>query len=152
MSYDLDLFLASDAFPEVEFVTLLSTFGPTSEDRADRFGRHWTTIVDPSALFTSVRELSGEHLFGCERGYKWSIGVYANSGCPPQTRWAQFAVPFRCIELLPDAIAYDPQTGVYFDDAMSFRDFARAAIPRWPRLPRQLRRLGLMSDDGVPLF
>ncbi|SMP54784.1 hypothetical protein SAMN06265222_104294 [Neorhodopirellula lusitana] len=152
MSYDLDVFLTSDVFPEAAFTALLSDLGVTREDESDRFGRHWTTTIEPSAVFTSVRELSGEHLFGYERGYKWSIGVYANSGCPPQTRWAQFAIPFRCLTLLTGAIAYDPQTGAFFDDPISYRNFAGVAIPRWSGLPRQMRHLGVMSDDGVPKF
>jgi len=152
VSFDLDVFLTSESFPASDFLTLLADFGDTTERDQDRFGRHWCTQIGSSAIFCSVRELIGDHLFGFEHGYKWDVSISANSGCPPRARWAQFALPYRWLGLIPESTAYDPQSGVFFDAPDSFREFAQNTLPRWPKLSRQLRKLELMDLDGRPRF
>jgi hypothetical protein len=63
-------------------------------------------------------------------------------------RWAQFAIPYRCIHELPSAVAFDPQTDAEFNNREDFQDFASHAITRWPGLPQELRDIGLLSDSG----
>ena len=152
MSFDLNVFLTSVTFPESDFLSLLAELGETTEEETDSFGRHWCTHIDESSIFCSARELTSDDGVGYQHGYKWRVGVYANSGCTPRARWAQFALPFRWLILASDATAYDPQSGVFFNDADLFLEFAQKTFPRWPKLPRLLRRLDLVSVDGQPQF
>ena len=152
MSFDLNVFTRSHEFPESEFLSLLADLGATDERGADQYGRHWRTVIDESAIFCNARELRTDDGVGYAHGHKWRVGVSVNSGCTPRARWAQFAVLFRSLILIPDSVAYDPQSGVFFDDADHFVGFAQDALPRWPKLVRQLRRVDLVSPEGRPRF
>jgi len=151
MSFYLHVYIRSSDFPESDFLSLASDLGETNECDQDRFGRHWRSIIDESAIWFNVNRLmSGS--FGSDYGFQWRIRVYANSGCSPRARWAQFAVLFRSLTLIPDSLAYDPQSGRFYDDANEFVEFARNILPRWPKLVQQLRHLDLLTADGKPRF
>lgn len=154
MSYDLRIYLSSETFPVAEWVALLSSFGETEEQPPDGSGRHWATKLDESCVFTTVRKVTSNfHPFdhdvmGFVRGYKWFLGVYANSGCTPTARWAQFAIPYRCLQELPTAVALDPQTDSFFEIPDEFREFASRTIKQWRGLPQELEQLGLLSSES----
>ena len=152
MSFDLNVLLCSAEFPESDNWSLLSDFGETTEQETDMFGRHSTTHIDESSIFCSVRELTEEDGIGFQHNFKWRVGVFANTGCTPRARWAQFALPFRWLVLSSNATAYDPQSGTFISDADLFLEFAQKTFQRWPQLPRQLRGLELVSEGGEPRF
>ena len=151
VSFDLHVYISSTDFPERDFLSLAAELGETSECERDHCGRRFRSIIDESAVFFAVNELAPES-FGFAQGFKWRIGVYANSGCSPRARWAQFAVLFRSLTLIRDSVPYDPQSDRFFDDADEFVEFSRNRFPRWPKLVAQLRRLELLTDEGQPRF
>lgn len=154
MSYDLAVFFAANDFPFQTWLSVIGEIGVTHDDTRPEdephLGlRHWRTSVDDSSVFTTLYTLEHPDFYGVADTFRWRLGVYANSGCSPAARWAQFSIPYRCISFMELAIAYDPQSGTVFDSPDAYWDFASKAIARWPALARKLRRAGLMTDAGI---
>ena len=145
MSFDLAVFFNTSDSPKEIILPLLRELGETGPE--DDSG-YWSTVIDDSSLHFRIAEVVGPDQRGQSLGFKWCFYVYANSGCTPTARWAQFSVLYRCLAFLNGSVAYDPQSDRIFTSPEIFWEFASRCIPRWPGLPRKLSRLGLMTDDG----
>jgi hypothetical protein len=153
MSYDLAVLFAVDEFPLEQWLSLSAEIGETADltrpNDDPRLGlQHWRTTVDVSAVFATLYTLNHPNVYGVSEAFRWRLGVYANSGCSAAARWAQFSIPHRCISLFDSALAYDPQSDTTFDSPDEYWVFASNAVTRWPGLPRELRRLGLLDENG----
>ena len=145
MSFDLDVFFKQSRSPKDILVPILRELGDTGIEDDDGY---WFTKIDKSSLHFRIKELIHPDQPGHSLGFKWCLHVYTNSGCTPTARWAQFSVLYRCLAFLPETAAHNPQSGQIFTSPDSYWEFASHCVSQWPGLPRKLKRLGLMSNNG----
>lgn len=145
MSFDLAVFFNTSDSPKEIILPVLRELGDTGPE--DHSG-YWFTTIDDSSLHFRIVEITHQNQHGHSLGFKWCLYVYANSGCTPITRWAQFSVLYRCLAFFPDSAAHDPQSDQTFTSPELYWQFASRCVSKWPGLPRKLSRLGLMTDDG----
>ena len=144
MSFDLAVFFNTTESPKETVLPLLHEFGETGP-RDDK--GHWFLAIDDSSLHFRINEIKGPNQHGHSLGFKWCLYAYANSGCTPTTRWAQFSVLYRCLAFLPDTAAFDPQSEQIFKSTEQYLNFPSRCITRWPGLASKLRKLGLMDEN-----
>ena len=145
MSFDLAVFFNTLDSPKEIILPVLHELGETGPE--DDSG-YWFTAIDDSSLHFRIVEIVDPEQPGHSLGFKWRFDVYANSGCSPTARWAQFSVLYLCLALLDGSAAHDPQSDQTFTSPENFREHASRCISRWPGLARKLRRLDLMTVDS----
>ena len=145
MSFDLAVFFNTSESPKEIILPILRELGETGPEDD---GGYWFTAIDESSLHYRIVEITHSNQHGHSLGFKWCFYVYANSGCTPAARWAQFSVLYRCLAFLQNCAAHDPQSDQTFTSPEIYWEFASRCISRWTGLPRKLRKLGLMTDDS----